>query len=83
MFQGNGLGERIRTSGLLNPIQARYQTALHPVILLELCHPEHGMYYRILWHKSQVFFEEKQQNFERILLAAYFAFDCLPVSNML
>ena len=25
-----GLGERIRTSGLLNPIQARYQTALHP-----------------------------------------------------
>ena len=31
-FQGlsDGLGERIRTSGLLNPIQARYQTALHP-----------------------------------------------------
>jgi hypothetical protein len=28
----NGLGERIRTSGLLNPIQARYQTALHPDI---------------------------------------------------
>lgn len=27
-----GLGERIRTSGLLNPIQARYQTAPHPVI---------------------------------------------------
>ena len=26
-----GLGEKIRTSGLLNPIQARYQTALHPV----------------------------------------------------
>ena len=26
-----GLGERIRTSGLLNPIQARYQTAPHPV----------------------------------------------------
>ena len=25
-----GLGERIRTSGLLNPIQARYQTAPHP-----------------------------------------------------
>ena len=25
-----GLGERIWTSGLLNPIQARYQTALHP-----------------------------------------------------
>ena len=25
-----GLGERIRTSGLLNPIQARYQAALHP-----------------------------------------------------
>ena len=25
------LGERIRTSGLLNPIQARYQTAPHPV----------------------------------------------------
>ena len=24
-----------------------------------------------------------QQYFERILLAAYFAFDCLPVSNML
>ena len=24
------LGERIRTSGLLNPIQARYQTAPHP-----------------------------------------------------
>ena len=31
MFRGfDGLGERIRTSGLLNPIQARYQTALHP-----------------------------------------------------
>ena len=32
MFIGlfNGLGERIRTSGLLNPIQARYQAALHP-----------------------------------------------------
>ena len=29
-----GLGERIRTSGLLNPIQARYQTALHPDIQL-------------------------------------------------
>ena len=29
-----GLGERIRTSGLLNPIQARYQTALHPDIRL-------------------------------------------------
>ena len=28
-----GLGEKIRTSGLLNPIQARYQTALHPVAL--------------------------------------------------
>ena len=28
------LGERIRTSGLLNPIQARYQTAPHPDILL-------------------------------------------------
>ena len=27
-----GLGEKIRTSGLLNPIQARYQTALHPVM---------------------------------------------------
>ena len=26
----SGLGERIRTSGLLNPIQARYQTAPHP-----------------------------------------------------
>ena len=26
------LGEKIRTSGLLNPIQARYQTALHPVM---------------------------------------------------
>ena len=25
-----GLGERIRTSGLLNPIQARYQAAPHP-----------------------------------------------------
>ena len=25
------LGEKIRTSGLLNPIQARYQTAPHPV----------------------------------------------------
>ena len=25
-----GLGERIRTSGLLNPIQARYKTAPHP-----------------------------------------------------
>lgn len=25
-----GLGERIRTSGLLNPIQTRYQAALHP-----------------------------------------------------
>ena len=24
------LGEKIRTSGLLNPIQARYQTAPHP-----------------------------------------------------
>ena len=33
-FQGlsDGLGERIRTSGLLNPIQARYQTAPHPDI---------------------------------------------------
>ena len=30
----DGLGERIRTSGLLNPIQARYQTALHPDIHL-------------------------------------------------
>ena len=31
-----GLGERIRTSGLLNPIQARYQTAPHPEILILL-----------------------------------------------
>ena len=31
-FKVFGLGERIRTSGLLNPIQARYQTALHPDI---------------------------------------------------
>ena len=30
-----GLGERIRTSGLLNPIQARYQTALHPGVVNE------------------------------------------------
>ena len=30
----DGLGEKIRTSGLLNPIQARYQTALHPDIRL-------------------------------------------------
>ena len=32
IFNGSlfGLGERIRTSGLLNPIQARYQAALHP-----------------------------------------------------
>ena len=29
-FVSCGLGEKIRTSGLLNPIQARYQTALHP-----------------------------------------------------
>ena len=28
---GYGLGKRIRTSGLLNPIQARYQTAPYPV----------------------------------------------------
>ena len=27
------LGEKIRTSGLLNPIQARYQTAPHPDII--------------------------------------------------
>ena len=42
-FQGlsGGLGERIRTSGLLNPIQARYQTAPHPVdrtkFIIALC----------------------------------------------
>ena len=29
---GECLGEKIRTSGLLNPIQARYQTAPHPDI---------------------------------------------------
>lgn len=28
----NGLSERIRTSGLVNPIHARYQTVLHPDI---------------------------------------------------
>ena len=28
--EAESLGERIRTSGLLNPIQARYQTAPHP-----------------------------------------------------
>ena len=30
----HGLGEKIRTSGLLNPIQARYQTAPHPVVFI-------------------------------------------------
>lgn len=29
-----GRDEKIRTSGPLNPIQVRYQTALHPVLLL-------------------------------------------------
>ena len=29
------LGEKIRTSGLLNPIQARYQTAPHPDIAFQ------------------------------------------------
>ncbi|MBQ9925067.1 MAG: hypothetical protein IJO51_03500, partial [Clostridia bacterium] len=29
-----------RTCGLLNPIQARYQTALHPVGLIIIAHTE-------------------------------------------
>lgn len=32
MNKKNGLSERIRTSGLVNPIHARYQTVLHPDI---------------------------------------------------
>ena len=40
-----GLGERIRTSGLLNPIQARYQTALHPDI--QFMSPQHSNIDRI------------------------------------
>ena len=39
-----GLGERIRTSGLLNPIQARYQTAPHPDIQLSAPLPNSGFF---------------------------------------
>ena len=47
-----GLGERIRTSVLLNPIQARYQTAPHPD---NLCSREHNIYYHIAFHLSTAF----------------------------
>ena len=39
------LGERIRTSGLLNPIQARYQTAPHPGTAGES--PQQMVFYQI------------------------------------
>ncbi len=36
LVQRTGRDERIRTSGPLNPIQVRYQTALHPDPKLEI-----------------------------------------------
>jgi excisionase family DNA binding protein len=36
---GNGRGDWIRTSDLLNPIQVRYQTALRPAMLIIRCLP--------------------------------------------
>ena len=46
------LGEKIRTSGLLNPIQARYQTAPHPV---------NANYYITTRSLRQYLFEEKMR----------------------
>ena len=40
------LGEKIRTSGLLNPIQARYQTAPHPVIR-QASNEQHASYHAL------------------------------------
>ena len=47
------LGDRNWTCDLLNPIQARYQTALHPDIFTFI---RNIMYYSIKTKKSQVFF---------------------------
>ena len=49
-----------RTHGLLNPIQARYQTALHPDTLAFLQVP---YYYRLNYLKCKVFLSKKQKNF--------------------
>ena len=43
----NGLSEKIWTSGLLNPIQARYQTALHPVTFFGLL-----LYHKVILNAS-------------------------------
>ena len=48
------LGERIRTSGLLNPIQARYQTAPHPGTAGES--PQQMLFYQIRTWVSMVFY---------------------------
>ena len=48
------LGERIRTSGLLNPIQARYQTAPHPGTAGES--PQRMIFYQIRTWVSMVFY---------------------------
>ena len=48
------LGERIRTSGLLNPIQARYQTAPHPGTAGES--PQQMVFYQIRTWVSMVFY---------------------------
>ena len=52
------LGERIRTSGLLNPIQARYQTAPHPGTAAGTAgeSPQQMVFYQIRTWVSMVFY---------------------------
>ena len=64
----DGLGERIRTSGLLNPIQARYQTALHPdakLFLVDCLNPwQRWVLYTTLQKMSIGFLKEFEINLE-------------------
>lgn len=49
-----GPSDRSRTCGLLNPIQALYQTELHPDSLAS------DIYYTMLFMRSQYFYEKKR-----------------------
>ena len=77
----SGPSDRSRTCGLLNPIQARYQSALHPEIFS-------NSYSTTLRSKMQAFFAGKTKNlwykiilfFDKIMLS-FFSRICYAISR--
>ncbi len=61
-FLSFGPSDWIRTSGLLNPIQARYQTSPHPVVSPE---PGRLVYISMLFPRMQALFSNFSKNFSR------------------